>query len=557
MSFIQGQRFCKYIGNLTVLISRNAQTKVFKQIKSHNFQYHTSSLLSQNVNPKEKSNRYDHRGTWHQQEDTRSYDKYDQESMIQEAIREKRLNTIDQIEELMSLVVTKGHYITKQNFNSHFLSVCGAEKVFEVGKLLFDHIYQSNKDVNIGVANKFLRLCYSCREKCTEEEHNVIYEIYKNLLERYEVLDSNTCENVILGLSITDKWREIADVFKLCRLTVPPSQKMYSAFITAALRNDDDNLAWELMDEAMVDNRKPTIEVYEAFLKENRMERLDEIVHWLEKYNEHIHIELANLLMRRHTELTGDRKQSSLTSVTPEGKCRKCLKYLKNVELTQEEFDSLREAFLNPVLIGNDIFLKTKPQELQKYHKFLDNMGIVDVVLDGLNIAYGSNKYGTQSYSELLRNVVQHFVRKNKKIIVLGRRHMLKWPAQQINYIRSHTGLFLIDNNSADDPYLLHAAMHSGIGTNFVSKDQMRSHKFLLKDKRLKYIFSKWQQKHQIYINHVTDDGRVYTRKPPPYLMEVHMSEDEGSWHLPIIEDTPGANPLQQVFNTTWLCLKR
>lgn len=56
---------------------------------------------------------------------------------------------------------------------------------------------------------------------------------------------------------------------------------------------------------------------------------------------------------------------------------------------------------------------------------------------------------------------------------------------------------------------MLFAAINSGLGTIFVSRDQMRGHKFLLKEPKLRATFSKWQQKHQHHLKHVTSDGRV------------------------------------------------
>lgn len=51
---------------------------------------------------------------------------------------------------------------------------------------------------------------------------------------------------------------------------------------------------------------------------------------------------------------------------------------------------------------------------------------------------------------------------------------------------------------SKDDPFVLYAAMYSGINTQILTRDLMRSHKFLLKDVHMKSIFQKWLQKHRL-----------------------------------------------------------
>lgn len=63
---------------------------------------------------------------------------------------------------------------------------------------------------------------------------------------------------------------------------------------------------------------------------------------------------------------------------------------LSQIALTTSEFNTLRDAFLNPVLIGRDIFIKTQPEEFLNYRKFLERTSPYDIVLDGLNIAYAA-----------------------------------------------------------------------------------------------------------------------------------------------------------------------
>lgn len=58
--------------------------------------------------------------------------------------------------------------------------------------------------------------------------------------------------------------------------------------------------------------------------------------------------------------------------------------------------------------------------------------------------------------------------------------------------------LFVV--RSKDDPFVLYAAMYSGLGTKILTRDLMRGHKFLLKDSELKNIFQKWLQKHRLIL---------------------------------------------------------
>lgn len=42
--------------------------------------------------------------------------------------------------------------------------------------------------------------------------------------------------------------------------------------------------------------------------------------------------------------------------------------------------------------------------------------------------------------------------------------------------------------------------MFSGLGTKILTRDLMRSHKFLLRDAAIKNVFQKWLQKHRLTI---------------------------------------------------------
>jgi len=53
---------------------------------------------------------------------------------------------------------------------------------------------------------------------------------------------------------------------------------------------------------------------------------------------------------------------------------------------------------------------------------------------------------------------------------------------------------------SKDDPFVLYAAMYSGIDTQILTRDLMRGHKFLLGDPVIKSVFQKWLQKHRLVL---------------------------------------------------------
>lgn len=46
--------------------------------------------------------------------------------------------------------------------------------------------------------------------------------------------------------------------------------------------------------------------------------------------------------------------------------------------------------FLKNAVIGRDVFLKSNPEELNRFKEFIKGMDTFDVVVDGLNVAYSA-----------------------------------------------------------------------------------------------------------------------------------------------------------------------
>lgn len=73
------------------------------------------------------------------------------------------------------------------------------------------------------------------------------------------------------------------------------------------------------------------------------------------------------------------------------------------MELDIEEFEHLRDVFLNKVLMGTDIFKNTTPNELQKFFRMVKAQAPFDVVIDGLNVAFMiGNHIGQHTFVKLV-----------------------------------------------------------------------------------------------------------------------------------------------------------
>lgn len=101
--------------------------------------------------------------------------------------------------------------------------------------------------------------------------------------------------------------------------------------------------------------------------------------------------------------------------------------------------------FLERVLVRHDVFVKSSPAEVAKFERFLQSQPPFDCVIDGLNVAYSTgNAKPPAYYGRLLSAVVRFFVKQRRRVLVLGRRHMLKWP--NMGAVQQQAKVFLTDD---------------------------------------------------------------------------------------------------------------
>lgn len=54
----------------------------------------------------------------------------------------------------------------------------------------------------------------------------------------------------------------------------------------------------------------------------------------------------------------------------------------------------MSKSILKNIIVGENIYQSTSPQELKRYLLFIQTMKPYDVVIDGLNVAYGGRRTG-------------------------------------------------------------------------------------------------------------------------------------------------------------------
>jgi mitochondrial ribonuclease P protein 3 len=127
---------------------------------------------------------------------------------------------------------------------------------------------------------------------------------------------------------------------------------------------------------------------------------------------------------------------------------------------------------------------------------------------------------------------------------------MNKWP---LSFVRRNSHLFLADNSTQDDPFLLYAALKSGTKTNIFSRDLMRSHSTLL-DNESKKLFRRWQQQHQFSLITTLQYNDILVREPVAF--DVRAQKINSHWHIPFTEEKINFSYDTFEMPSKWLCTK-
>ncbi|CAH0550785.1 unnamed protein product [Brassicogethes aeneus] len=449
------------------------------------------------------------------------------------------------------------HVITPVNIDSMIIGFCTKPEKYQLASSYIKFLQKEKIKPNLATNGKYLKLLYEKNtEKCLKADENEILGIYEELRKGYPVLDSFTIENLILGLSVTKEWKKCLELFEEIKITAIANNSVYSAFISSAFLNNEEDLAWQFLNELIENNRTPKSIIFTSYLATAKKLKSKEKIHAkLEKMFEFLKnndLRLEKTAIEKLEELSTSLKVSTMTTkVDFKGTCKNCRQNLDTFELTNEEFQELKDVLFKNVILGRDIFVKTSPQEMSNFQNFILQQEKFDVVLDGLNIAFSvGTKHPPHVFSTLLANVVKYFVDLNKRVLVLGRVHMHRWPQQTWGYVKSNSTIFLTQNISEDDPYLLYCALNSGKNTKIVTRDLMRGHKFLLKSPKYKTLFNRWLTQRQYQLLRIDQRGQPIFKHPLPISP---VAQKNGThWHLPYDEVENNKNE----YLNSWCCLQ-
>lgn len=119
-----------------------------------------------------------------------------------------------------------------------------------------------------------------------------------------------------------------------------------------------------------------------------------------------------------------------------------CRQALDEVRLSSIEFQMLKKEFEKMIFNKENILAHSSQSELIRFKQHVNKKRNYDCIIDGLNVALTvKDNYLEQAKS--LARVVEYFVQRKKRILVIGRKHINTWPEHQMNYIKMNATVFL------------------------------------------------------------------------------------------------------------------
>ncbi|KAL5008406.1 hypothetical protein ScPMuIL_013987 [Solemya velum] len=399
----------------------------------------------------------------------------------------------------------------------------------------------------------FLALCGVYGGK--EHQHRV-FRAYDNIIEQTKLFDALTCKYLIKGFSCTDQWKKSIEFLEMSRITQSPSESYYNPICFAALKEGDAELADKLLVEMGENYLVPSEEVLLQYILQCQHSQngvsITKFLYYLRKFFWFPSKPVAESLEKYFLMSKHGNWCTNWATVSKSGDCDCCGARLERATVKDSEFQDLAQNFSDNVLYGKNIYFKSSPEEILRFKEFVKCNGPFDVVLDALNIVHKNSR--KPQLKNL--NAVVGFFSRHKKVLVIGRVHMLKWNRKCLEDINSKAKTFYLENVSEDDPFMLYAALLSGRNARFVSRDEMRDHKFLL-DRNLQETFQKWQRSHQIRINRISPNGYVDLLMPCLYDTAAQQNR-YGSWHIPYLAEDISEEPKTASFEhpKTYLCVQ-
>ena len=168
------------------------------------------------------------------------------ETSILSALKNKTFMSEEDWEEFKSNLFETEPFISEENFSSIVMNALLISNQLNLSHSLMEYVEKCNVKPNFLTYLKYISLC-SKNHKLVKQEHilKMIDKVIKEI-NASPVLDNKRAEYIIQGLCATDKWKDSLQYLNKL-VTCKPSPGMCTSLACAAIRNNDENLAWEIL----------------------------------------------------------------------------------------------------------------------------------------------------------------------------------------------------------------------------------------------------------------------------------------------------------------------
>uniref|UniRef100_A0A915HNI8 PRORP domain-containing protein n=1 Tax=Romanomermis culicivorax TaxID=13658 RepID=A0A915HNI8_ROMCU len=191
-------------------------------------------------------------------------------------------------------------------------------------------------------------------------------------------------------------------------------------------------------------------------------------------------------------------------------RCTICNQKLQSEELTSDDFALMRRQVLHHLIKGDDVFRNSNPAEMQSFLRFVERNKPFELALDALNLAFAGvgrrmlSKDRPNRLVNIVRNLKKNF--RAKKPCVVVRKHFFRDSETDLEQINKLAHVYLLDDKTSDDPFILYAALSSGQSCYVISND---TYAFLNEtlDLKTRSLFLRWRRTRLIGNFYVTLEG--------------------------------------------------
>ncbi|XP_035219181.1 mitochondrial ribonuclease P catalytic subunit-like isoform X2 [Stegodyphus dumicola] len=482
------------------------------------------------------------------------------EVKIREMLSSKNPSTIEEWEETKGDLMIDINIITESNFSSIVMNSILSLNKLDMADSFMKYLKAVKMTPNFVTYLKYMSVCSRHVEHCQEGVIYKTFQMVKPVIDALPVLDQKSAEHLIDGLCATEHWRLSFDYLK--KLPEKPTLHIKNSLACGALRNNDEVFAWEILTKWLRAEESPSDIVFkQSLLYAIKLQKSDprlanqfivKLLRYIEEKEVIIKEEVTKLI-EVYFKCHSSKWKISYTKVNRETACEACKRFLKPSVLTDEEFTLLKNSFLEKSLKKRDLFINTSHKEFNAFMNFIDHHKPFHIVLDGLNAAYTNPASKKPKYLAIqLLHTVKILAGCSRKLLVLGRNHMKRWPKPIMQKICLRATMFFINDTSQDDPFTVYAALASGPHTLFVSLDLMRDHVSRLEDAKLIHLFKKWQQSHQLFMK-VDEENNIKFTEPLRHSINIQGDMERG-WHIPF-DDNVILDAYEELNN--WLCIQK